>query len=239
MKEEKRRKMIGDRVVVGKLWLIDHYHNKNLSLYQISKLLNCSYGKVHNLMIQYNIERRSIKEAIKLNPPKINYKRGKEHHFFGKKHTDATKKKISKSNTGRNCSKGSNHFNFGRKHSVEQKEKWSKERSGKNNPAWKGGVTSLYDKIRHCKLYEQWRLKVFKRDQYTCQECGDNKGGNLNADHIKPFALILKEYKIKSFKQAKECNILWDIKNGKTLCCSCHKKTPTFGVKTKKILKEN
>lgn len=33
-------------------------------------------------------------------------------------------------------------------------------------------------------------------------------------------------------------NDLWDINNGRTLCVDCHKKTETYGHKTKKLLKK-
>lgn len=70
---------------------------------------------------------------------------------------------------------------------------------------------------RGSKKYAEWRKSVFERDKYTCVMCGDKKGGNLEADHIKPFAL----YPEKRF----------DINNGRTLCRPCHQKTPTYGVR--------
>ena len=57
------------------------------------------------------------------------------------------------------------------------------------------------------------RTKIFKRDDYTCQECG-KIGNKLNAHHIKEIVnypeLILK------------------INNGVTLCEECHKKTESY-----------
>ena len=51
------------------------------------------------------------------------------------------------------------------------------------------------------------------------------KGGKLNADHYpKLFSAILEEFKIKTFKDALKCKLLWLIENGRTLCVSCHKK---------------
>lgn len=63
--------------------------------------------------------------------------------------------------------------------------------------------------------YRNWRKEVFKRDKYTCVICGDNKGGNLEADHIMDFALFH--------------NLRLDINNGRTLCSSCHKQTSNYG----------
>lgn len=107
--------------------------------------------------------------------------------------------------------------------------------SGKRNPRWKGGITSLYHAIRTSFEYKLWRADVFERDKYTCQDCGE-RGGILNADHIKPFAIIIKENNIKNFDEALKCEELWDIDNGHTLCVPCHKKTETYGYKTIKLL---
>ena len=76
------------------------------------------------------------------------------------------------------------------------------------------GKTSLFKKIRKSFKYKQWRKSVFERDNYTCQDCG-RRGGELNADHIKPFALFPE--------------LRFDLDNGRTLCIDCHKKTGTWG----------
>lgn len=56
--------------------------------------------------------------------------------------------------------------------------------------------------------YREWRNKVYKRDNYTCQKCGDNTGGNLEAHHI----LNYSEYKDKRY----------NVDNGITFCEKCH-----------------
>lgn len=63
--------------------------------------------------------------------------------------------------------------------------------------------------IRNSSAYTNWRKAVFDRDEYTCQICGQ-KGGKLNAHHIKQFAYFPE--------------LRLDINNGITLCEECHRK---------------
>jgi hypothetical protein len=79
---------------------------------------------------------------------------------------------------------------------------------GQNNPNWKGGITPINTQIRNSDEYKQWRNEVFKRDNYTCQICGDNKGGNLQAHHKEGFS--------------SNEELRFDIDNGVTLCELCH-----------------
>jgi len=81
---------------------------------------------------------------------------------------------------------------------------------GKNNPNWRGGVTPIYASIRTSKNYNEWRNAVYARDNWTCQECGDNKGGNLHAHHVFSFAQF-PEHRFATW-------------NGLTLCATCHQK---------------
>src|SRR5258708_32042032 len=58
---------------------------------------------------------------------------------------------------------------------------------GKNNPHWKGGINTRYRSDRTSESYIQWRKGVFEKDNYTCQRCGDKRGGNLVAHHLLTF----------------------------------------------------
>lgn len=74
-----------------------------------------------------------------------------------------------------------------------------------------------------------WKAKVIVRDNFTCQKCGyfnnfDKPYIPIHVDHIKPFSIILLENNIRSIQQARECQELWDINNGRCLCKYCHKK---------------
>lgn len=143
------------------------------------------------------------------------------------------------------CSLKGNKNRLGKKHTLETLvnfksripwnkgkkgvQKWSEEsklkvsktlklvaKRGPDNHAWKGGITSSNVTIRTSHEYRQWRRKIFQRDDYTCQECGQ-RGGELNADHIKPFAYYPE--------------LRFDLSNGRTLCRECHKGTDTFAYK--------
>lgn len=89
---------------------------------------------------------------------------------------------------------------------------------GKNHWNWQGGI----DKgVWFTWPYKQWRIKVFERDNFMCQNCGDDIGGNLHAHHVKPKFLFPE--------------LIFDIKNGLTLCEKCHKQTDSYGLKVKTL----
>ena len=57
-------------------------------------------------------------------------------------------------------------------------------------------------------LYKNWRVSVYKRDDFQCQLCKSKK--RLEAHHIKRWA---------EFPQLR-----FDVNNGVTLCRGCHRK---------------
>lgn len=160
---------------------------------------------------------------------------------LGMKHTEETKSKIKEKRKNQIFSKETREklreINLERRKngwkpipivSEERKKQLSIQMSGKNNIFWKGGINKLTPKIRHSMQYKKWRKEVFERDKYICVVCGFNKGHILEADHIKSFSEIIKENNIKSFQSAIDCEELWNIDNGRTLCKPCHKKTHTY-----------
>ena len=124
---------------------------------------------------------------------------------------------------------------MGYKHSIEIREKMSRNNLGYRSHFWKGGVSKISKKLRECLRYKIWRELVYKRDNYICVECGDNQGGNLNADHYPiPFYIMLQKAKnllgIKNlYEKILKFDLFWNINNGRTLCLDCHKNTDTWG----------
>lgn len=99
---------------------------------------------------------------------------------------------------------------------------------GDKNPNWKGGKTALMDAIRTCSRYKEWRRMVFDRDGYRCVFCG--REGRVQADHVKPLAVLVDMAGISTLEEALEADELFDAENGRTLCGDCHRETDTFGV---------
>lgn len=139
---------------------------------------------------------------------RINTK-GRISTFKGKKHTEEAKIKMSLSRKGKPSSKK------GIPRTDKEKEAIRKgilktQTYGKDNPNYIDGRADENMLRRKDSQYKAWRKIVFERDNYTCQHCGDNKGGNLNAHHIKSWGEF-PEYR-------------FDINNGITLCVPCHQK---------------
>lgn len=95
------------------------------------------------------------------------------------------------------------------------------KRMGEEHPNWKGGKSKIDKTCRMMPEYAEWRTKVYERDDFTCQYCGE-RGGQLEAHHLKRFAQIIKENDIKTIIDARDCSEMWNTENGITLCINCH-----------------
>lgn len=94
--------------------------------------------------------------------------------------------------------------------------------AGANNPQWKGG-TKPEDTLVTSLEYKLWRSSVVKRDENTCQHCGDR----TREDHI----VILHTHHIKSFAEFPDLGL--EVSNGVILCEFCHRKSDHYGVDRK------
>lgn len=120
-----------------------------------------------------------------------------------------------------------------KKITPEYRRKLSQSHKPENCPFWKDGRYPLVMLLRDTIQYTEWRDRVFKRDNYTCQKCGKSQV-YLNAHHkialSKLFDKFLKKYpklsprkdKYKLLKLAFKFRPFWFIRNGITYCIKCH-----------------
>lgn len=124
--------------------------------------------------------------------------------MLGRKHSDATKRKMRESAIAR-----------GQRPPI---------RSGAAVWNWKGGISGEDKLIRNSAKFKELRKVVFKRDGYKCVLCGHNSRGtrppDIHLDHIKAFALYPE--------------LRFALTNCRTLCVPCHKKTANYGYKTRR-----
>lgn len=125
----------------------------------------------------------------------------------GSKMSDEARAKMSAAAKAR----PSNHT--GKTHSPETRARIAavtKERTarGENHYAYIDGRKARHVDVRRSTEYATWRLAVFTRDKFTCQDCQAQQGGNLEAHHLKAFA---------DFPALR-----LDVDNGVTLCEHCH-----------------
>lgn len=107
-----------------------------------------------------------------------------------------------------NLKKNEHHFC-----SKECHHKWQSENTpkGENHPNWNPNLTEEErNNGRNTWENNEWKSRVFERDNYQCQCCGDDRGGNLEAHHKNCYS---------DFKDQR-C----EVDNGITLCKKCHAK---------------
>jgi hypothetical protein len=72
-------------------------------------------------------------------------------------------------------------------------------------------------------MYKEWRLSVWKRDKFTCKNCG------ITSNELKKVKSKVVAHHIKSYTRYPE--LRYDVNNGLTLCIECHKQTENYGSK--------
>lgn len=134
----------------------------------------------------------------------------------------------------RECSKTGNTNRTGQTFTDEQKEKISQTlkkkfasgelvsplrtlgligKSGSEAMNWRGGKSLEGQKFRNSAEYKEWRKKVLKMQDYTCQFC-KKRGGTLEVDHVEEFS--------KYFDKRV------DVMNGRVLCKDCHNRATRY-----------
>ena len=88
--------------------------------------------------------------------------------------------------------------------------KRGEEHRGSNHWNWKGGISRANHR-RETLEYRKWRLKVYERDRWTCQDCGKHCGEKDIVAHHR-----------QSFEEYPE--LRYEVDNGITLCRKCHLK---------------
>ena len=98
-----------------------------------------------------------------------------------------------------------------KKHTKETREKMASHKGEERYNYIKDRTVAL-DKcrLRNSLDWKTWRIEVFSRDKYTCQECG-TVGGILEPHHIIPIKIVGLDSKK-----------LFEVTNGITLCRPCH-----------------
>ena len=157
------------------------------------------------------LEKASISLKKAHRGKEFGFKKGSNpQHWLGKKHSPET---IEKMRQARLRNNPMHNPDVVAKRSKTLKERGTFAKENSNN--WKGGITSEQIIIRNSPEYKDWRMCVFKRDNYTCQKCGDRSGNGHD--------VYLEAHHIKSFSEYPELRFCMD--NGITLCRDCHEKT--------------
>lgn len=107
-------------------------------------------------------------------------------------------------------------------------DKASELKTGELSSTWKGGISTENRRIRSSAKWARWRDLVFKRDNYTCMNCGDRSAKNNPVE--------LHPHHKKSFKDFPE--LRFDPDNGITLCVKCHHKIHSKNATVHKKLSE-
>jgi hypothetical protein len=173
----------------------------------------CTKGKHFAPITQFGIDNSrgdklaaKCKDCLHSKNPWASLK-GRISTFLGKSHTAAAKEKQSL------AKKGKPSLKRGVARSKGEREKirltvLKTQKYGADHPNYKHGNNARNLDARRDPKYRAWRKAVFERDHYTCQKCGDNRGGNLRAHHKKPFANYPE--------------LRFEVSNGITYCNTCH-----------------
>lgn len=171
--------------------IIISMYNNGKSTTDIAKDLNVTHRTVINHLKHNGIDRRSISEAQfsynKKEIPEVLQDYEKLYNLY-------VEERLSKKEISKKLGVSPNVINRKLKeYGIRIRgcsEAFKGRHAGSKHPNWKGGVTSLYRRIREFIFKPQVR-SVLKRDGYKCQLCGSTK--NLQVHHIRHFSEIFYE----------------------------------------------
>ncbi len=188
-------------VAIDKNLLYQLYHVEKKSLAEIGRMFDCHAMTISNRMEEFDIPRRTTSEASKLVERTPEWCAKISEANRGNILSEEARAKISRAHLGKPSPlKGL------RKSTHPDKIKYGCP--GEKHWNWKGGVSKEAVRIRQSSEYKVWRDAVFRRDNWTCVQCGQYSG-HIEADHIKSFS----RYPESRF----------DVNNGRTVCVRCHK----------------
>jgi len=144
----------------NEIWLRKKYLDEKLTIYEISKQVDCSVTIIYRNLVKYNIPRRKV-GVENWSDEQKEYRRK-----WNKNHPEIKRMKD-------------------KKHSIKTKINMSLNRRGKNNGNWKGGLTLSIRLFRKSRLYQKWRRTILKRNNNLCQIIGCMEKSNI-VHHILP-----------------------------------------------------
>lgn len=177
---------------------------------EASKRTLNGYKKGHPMYLKRHSE--ETKKRLRL----IALADGRKPDFTGRKHTEESKKKMSETRKA-----NPNMYWLGKDRSAIFTKEYRQKMSIASKKVVAEGRHNFFidgrtpeNKIQRTSVeMKLWREAVFKRDNWTCQDCGE-RGGKLHAHHVKSFS----QHPLLRF----------EVSNGRTLCIPCHKKTDTY-----------
>jgi transposase-like protein len=162
---------------VTKEWLYQKYAVEGLDCTQIAAIVSRDPKSVWNWLKDFGIPRRPRGHdwLKKLGASRI----GAANPFFGKKHSEATRKRLSE------LSKAA-----GRVPYLVNGQPWMRGRKGPLSTNWKGGVTPERQAFYSSTEWRRAARQVWRRDKRTCQRCARLYrfgGETFDIHHVVPF----------------------------------------------------
>lgn len=175
----------------NKRWLKRQYADKGLTCAAIAYICGCHLRTIHQWLVNLGIPRRRT-----------------GYQYLSPLERELRRLRAINSNLYR-C-------RLGHKASVAERiRRRAYAPKGEGHWNWKGGVSPGRAIKAQSLDYRLWREFIFKRDNYTCQICGQ-VGRKLQAHHIIQVSVAPE--------------LLLDRDNGTTLCLRCHSHQPKHRV---------